>query len=637
MNIVNERTRLIFTDFNPAEKKRIDDLVGTMDKVFSYEDPDGKMICLPTGMLDPVKRTFPRVHIEDHSREYWTHAPITPVTHNAQPRNQLQVDFINFVLEQANKKQKLAGILSPGTGKAEPLSRKIPTPGGYSYMGDIKVGNIVLDGGCNPTLVTGVFPQGVKDIYKIELWNGRIALCSAEHLWNVRPVYKGYFIGEDDKEETISLVRLMRRHYTDYALPYWDSTTGMKKWDQIKKIEFSHQEEAQCIMVDNPDHLYMTENDIITHNTFMACYSAIKVGLRTLIIVPTSGIKVQWAETLTGMFNVDPSKVLTVNSPKDFINVKADFVVVSQASLAVLNKTYDLERIMKINKFGIKVIDEVQMWFHNIIKVDGNSNICHNWYLTGTFGRSGDEENALYQQMFGDLAIFREKDKQPTIFNRKPGNVYGMKPHMHVRMMWTKSGLSKEEIKSVTSSMRYSERAGKWMRYGISIPAYTELVIPSDGTMTKFLKNVLTVVKMADKEVSYGKMLVLSPTVASVLVLESYIKKMFPNYKIGTIHSRNSKAENDRVKAECDILISTVKSCGTGFDVKDLSKLVVAEQFKSWILADQVSGRLRRRPDGKDTYMWDIADAQIPQLRAWANARADVLRKKSKTFKVIDL
>ena len=161
--------------------------------------------------------------------------------------------------------------------------------------------------------------------------------------------------------------------------------------------------------------------------------------------------------------------------------------------------------------------------------------------------------------------------------------------------------------------------------------------LPIYGTMTKFLKNVLTVVKMADKEVSYGKMLVLSPTVASVLVLETYIKKMFPNYKIGTIHSRNSKAENDRVKAECDILISTVKSCGTGFDVKDLSKLVVAEQFKSWILADQVSGRLRRRPDGKDTYMWDIADAQIPQLRAWANARADVLRKKSKTFKVIDL
>lgn len=488
MNIIKERTRILFTEYTDLEKRKLEDLVATMDKVFTYEDPDNEMIGFPTGMEEIVKKAFPREKIHDHSKEYWDYARITPVEHNAQPRNQLQIDFIKFVLEQASQKNKLAGILSPGTGK-----------------------------------------------------------------------------------------------------------------------------------------------------TFMACYSAIKVGLRTLIIVPTSGIKAQWGETLTGMFNVDKEKVKLVNSPKDFINVKADFVVVSQASLSVLNKTYDLEKIMKANKFGIKVIDEVQMWFHNIIKVDANSNICHNWYLTGTFGRSGIEENDLYQNMFGDLKIFREKEKKATLFNRKPGNVYGMKPHMNVKMVWTKSGLSKEEIRSVTSSMRYSERAGKWVRYGISVPMYTELVIPKDGTMTKFLSNVLKVIKVANEEVKYGKMLILSPTIASVNIIFGYVKKMYPDAKVGTIHSRNTKAENDRIKAECDILISTVKSCGTGFDVKDLSKLVVAEQFKSWILADQVSGRLRRRPDGKDTYMWDIVDAQIPQLRAWANARADVLKKKSKTFKVVDL
>ena len=182
--------------------------------------------------------------------------------------------------------------------------------------------------------------------------------------------------------------------------------------------------------------------------------------------------------------------------------------------------------------------------------------------------------------------------------------------------MWTKSGLSKEEIASVSGSMRYSERAGKWMRYGISIPAYTELVIPSDGRMTRFLKNIIKVIDMAEKEVDYGSTLVLTPTIASVEILREHVEKMFPDKKVGTYHSRNTKAENDKNKATCDILISTVKSCGTGFDVKGLSKLIVAEQFKSWILADQVSGRLRRRPDGKDTYMWDFVDASIPQLRA---------------------
>jgi superfamily II DNA or RNA helicase len=488
MNIVHERTRIIFTDYNDQEKKKIEELVATTDKVFMYEDTDNNVIALPTGMLPIISKIFPKNHIDDKSSTYWDYANITPVEHSATPRNQMQVDFINFTIDCAKKKEKVGGVLPPGAGK-----------------------------------------------------------------------------------------------------------------------------------------------------TMMACYCAVKLGLRTLIIAPTSNVKGQWKDTLTGMFAVPEEKVIEMNSPKDFINVKGDFVVTTQSSLAVLNKTYDLEKIMKAYKFGIKIIDEAHMFFHNTVKVDGSSNICHNWYLTGTFGRSADEENKLFQQMFGDIKIFRVPYKKATIFNRKPGDIYGQKPHMNVRMMWTHSELTDEEIKKVTSSMRYSERAGKWMRYGISIPAYTSLVIPEDGTMTEFLSKILKVIKIANKEVKYGKMLILTPTIASVKVIASYLEKLYPNTKIGTIHSLNKKAENDRVKAECEIMISTVKSSGTGFDVKDLSKLVVAEQFKSWILADQVSGRLRKRDDGKDTYMWDIVDSDIPQLRAWANVRADVLRRKSKNFKVIDI
>lgn len=849
MDIVKERTRIVFTNYTDLEKRKLEDLVATDQKVFIYEDPDNEMICFPTGMETTVKTVFSKIPIQDHSKEYWEYDHITPVQHEATPRNQLQEDFIKFVLEQANQKRKVAGILSPGTGKGVPLHTKIPTPDGYKLMGDLKVGDKVFGADGESTTVIGVYDQGIKDVYKITFNDGRYALCDDQHLWSVKtfndgvyrpkrtidllqdykihdktkasdgtdrdpfrykyripvlsgpvqyehqdvpidPYTLGALIGNGSLTEPALAIssgntyvpekiarrygfetrkrtsghtyyfydniedrkRIQTRHFfadlpemigklshekeipemylyndtetrwellrglmdTDGSIVYaegryhvtysscskkllsqiqfilkslgFNATLHIDKrvnkykhgfhgelhflmpnsWKKhlftipykhemayaayymsdnnrhvdhliIKDIKLVKREETRCIKVDAPDSLFLTEDFIVTHNTFMACYSAIKVGLRTLIIVPTSGIKQQWGETLTGMFNVSPDKVKLVSTPKDFINIKADFVVVSQASLSVLNKTYNLEKIMKANKFGIKVIDEVQMWFHNIIKVDGSSNICHNWYLTGTFGRSADEENRLYQTMFGDLAIFREQEKQPTIFNRKPGNIYGMKPHMHVKMIWTKSGLSSEEIRQVTSSVRYAERSGKWVRYGLSIPAYTQLVIPPDGTMTKFLNTILKVIKMANTEVTYGKMLILSPTIASVNVLYEYVKKMYPSAKIGTIHSKNSKATNDRIKAECDILISTVKSCGTGFDVKDLSKLIVTEQFKSWILADQVSGRLRRRDDGKDTYMWDIADAQIPQLRAWANARADVLRKKAKTFKVIDM
>jgi superfamily II DNA or RNA helicase len=369
--------------------------------------------------------------------------------------------------------------------------------------------------------------------------------------------------------------------------------------------------------------------------TAMTCSCAIEVGLKTLIIVPTTNVRGQWKDTLIKMFGVPASNITEVDSPEKFINVKTDFCIILQASLNAINKKYDLEKVMKTNKFGTKIIDEAHMYFNNTIKIDGSSNIKNNWYLTATFGRSAEEENKLYHQMFSDIEIFRVKDKEPTLFNRKPGNVYGQKPHMNVFMYWAPSGLTDDEIKSVSTSKRYNERDDKWIRYGISIPKYTELVIPSDHK-SLFIRKILNIVNIASK-VPYGRMLILSPTIDSVEILAKYIREMFPKYFVGTIHSRNTKEDNDATKDKADIIISTVKSSGTGFDVKDLSVLISAEQFKSAILAEQVSGRLRRRPDGRDTYMYDVVDASVPQLRNWGSSRAELLKRKSKKFTVVDL
>ena len=853
MRIVRERTRLIFYDYNPLEKKKIEDIVGTEEKVFTYEDPDGKFIAYPPGMIEDVMAAFPSVRIVDNSSSHWDAAPIAPVQHSAQPRNQLQIDFINFVLEHAKKKENVAGILSTGTGKGTPCSTIIPTPTGYTTMGNLKVGDRIFGSDGSVIHVTDIYDRGFLDVYKVTFNDGRYTICDPEHLWAVytagtphklqvkstkdimedykqyrpsnrrdgtnrdmygykykipllsspvqndqkktpiHPYVIGAFIGNGCLSSNTALAissgddfvpnkiaklcglytRKMSSHgytYNFYTTPncrksvvnvsdffalvpslcdysynktipeeymynsvevrmellrglmdtdgsirYADgrfnvsySSTSERLLEQIqelirglgyiasiqspdkrvdkysnghhaelsirvpnkfkqelfthprkhklavqaswrgdykqpftklkiKNIEYIGRDNVRCIRVDAPDELYLTEDFIVTHNTFMACYCAIKVGLRTLIITPTSSIKAQWGETLTGMFKVDPSRVLVVNSPRQFFNVTADFVVISQASLASINKTYDLEKIMKANKFGIKVIDEVQMWFHNIIKVDANSNIPNNWYITGTFGRSGAEENTLYQKMFGNLAIFREKQKEPTIFNRRPGNIYGMKPHTITRMVWAHSGISQEELQSVNNSIRYSERSEKWVRYGLNVPSYMNIVIPPDGTMTKLLNTILRVIRTAETQVTYGKTLIVGNTIAGAMVVMNYCKKMFPDKKVGTIHSRQSKAENDKAKAECDIIVSTTSSCGTGFDWKGLAKLINFSAFASWILADQLSGRLRRRDDGKETYMWDIVDADVKQLIAWANARADVERRKSKSFKVIHM
>lgn len=55
----------------------------------------------------------------------------------------------------------------PGSGKAQPLYSKILTPGGFTTMGQVKVGDQVFDGDGNICKVTNVFPQGKRPIYEI--------------------------------------------------------------------------------------------------------------------------------------------------------------------------------------------------------------------------------------------------------------------------------------------------------------------------------------------------------------------------------------------------------------------------------------------------------------------------------------
>ncbi len=96
-----------------------------------------------------------------------------------------QTEFLD-IYESTRKRYGLKGMLlaaAPGAGKAQPLYSKIHTPTGWKRMGDITIGDVVStpDGGVGA--VTGVFPQGVKDIYEITFADGRKARGCGEHLW----------------------------------------------------------------------------------------------------------------------------------------------------------------------------------------------------------------------------------------------------------------------------------------------------------------------------------------------------------------------------------------------------------------------------------------------------------------------
>lgn len=74
---------------------------------------------------------------------------------------------------------------SPGIGKAQPLDAPILTLNGWSTMGEMKLGTKLASVDGEPSEVVGVYPQGVKDIYRVTFSDGREVSCCAEHLWEV--------------------------------------------------------------------------------------------------------------------------------------------------------------------------------------------------------------------------------------------------------------------------------------------------------------------------------------------------------------------------------------------------------------------------------------------------------------------
>ncbi|MBP7950374.1 MAG: hypothetical protein KA004_12025 [Verrucomicrobiales bacterium] len=76
-----------------------------------------------------------------------------------------------------------------GGGKAQPLDARILTPTGWKLMGEIKVGDEVIAGDGSATAVTGVFPQGEKDIFRVSMSDGASTETCGEHLWLTHTYY----------------------------------------------------------------------------------------------------------------------------------------------------------------------------------------------------------------------------------------------------------------------------------------------------------------------------------------------------------------------------------------------------------------------------------------------------------------
>lgn len=73
----------------------------------------------------------------------------------------------------------------PSMGKAQPLDARVKTLTGWKAMGELQVGDALASIDGAPSIVTGCYPQGERQVYRVGFSDGRSAECCDEHLWRV--------------------------------------------------------------------------------------------------------------------------------------------------------------------------------------------------------------------------------------------------------------------------------------------------------------------------------------------------------------------------------------------------------------------------------------------------------------------
>ncbi len=70
-------------------------------------------------------------------------------------------------------------------GRAQPYFSLVLTPTGFRHIGSLRVGDRVIGSNGLPARVLGVYPQGRKQVYRVQTQDGASTLCCGEHLWSV--------------------------------------------------------------------------------------------------------------------------------------------------------------------------------------------------------------------------------------------------------------------------------------------------------------------------------------------------------------------------------------------------------------------------------------------------------------------
>ena len=185
----------------------------------------------------------------------------------------------------------------PAIGKALALDTALPTPSGWTTMGDVAVGEELIGADGWPTTVVAATEVLVeRPCYRVEFSDGSALVADAQHQW----------LTESESASAVRTTEVLAREVADgvvhtigspeplrgrSALTHWTRPRCQRSRDEgWKVVSVAHvpSVSVRCVEVDSGDHLYLAGNAMIpTHNSTLgldiARSASIKNGLTSVI------------------------------------------------------------------------------------------------------------------------------------------------------------------------------------------------------------------------------------------------------------------------------------------------------------------------------------------------------------------
>lgn len=612
-------------------------LVKKPDRVFAASNESRKEMRFHINCLDAFKNHMQskgwhpgRFKMIQEMPGFGVDAKFEFITPDIGPNSDAQKEWIDYQLtpDPSGISTKINNART-GMGKATSVNTMLKTPDGWVRNGAVSVGDDLQmpDGSVWP--VTGVYPQGMKQVYSLFFEDGRKAPeCCIEHLWTVHNgdgnlitvkteqlmelLSKGtYYLplvkpdkhwanmdclwkdqdmaeAESFQEEAWAAGCVASMEYDDAEDLWVVSVKGGNKVPGLK-IEciqdMGYEVEMQCIMIDHPDHLYIIDSYVVTHNTFMAIYQMVKLGKRTVITISPKYLQT-WLDGIAKFVRLNPKDICVVRG-SDEVNglmkqakndtLEAKIIIISLQTYQYFMGEYEdnngkmvhynhtPDEFWQILNPGFLIVDEGHESIHALFKYDLYLNIRSKLICTATLEADSPFINEMYRLIYPMKWRFKQGTYDKYI--ESVGVMYGLKSSKQIK--YKGFGGTYSHVKLEQSILKKDHFIVDYMRFINSLVDFFYIKVMKPGM----------------------KLLIYCATVDMCVVVTDYLERFYRAQ--GLTVAKYTQEDPTSALYDNDIVVSTLKSAGTGVDIPGLRTVIMTVAVGSMQINIQSLGRLR--------------------------------------------